>query len=129
MSGGVNKIGSSELTNLNQKISNIESSPNTNNVKPKINTLENSKKVSSQTKTLSPHELKIVINKINENVSKLNKDVKFAYNETLKSLIVKVIDTKTGKVIREIPPQEVINLQKKLSEVVGIIFDSKEVER
>ena len=129
MSGGVNKIGSSELTNLNQKISNIESSPNTNNVKPKINTLENSKKVSSQTKTLSPHELKIVINKINENVSKLNKDVKFAYNETLKSLIVKVIDAKTGKVIREIPPQEVINLQKKLSEVVGIIFDSKEVER
>ena len=79
-------------------------------------------------KQLSPSELKHVIKKINENVSILNKDVKFVYDDAIKSLVVKVIDAKTGKVIREIPPKEVINLQKKLSEVVGIIFDSKEVK-
>ncbi len=81
-----------------------------------------------ETKKVSPTELQKIIGKINENVSILNKDVKFVYNDTIKSLVVKVINAKTGKVIREIPPKEVINLQKKLSEVVGIIFDSKEVK-
>ena len=79
-------------------------------------------------KNISPDEIKMTISKINENIGVLNKDVKFAYNDTIKSLVVKVIDAKTGKIIREIPPKEVINLQKKLSEVVGIIFDSKEVK-
>ncbi len=82
----------------------------------------------SRNRQVSPGELKRIINKINENVSLLNKDVKFVYNDSIKSLVVKVIDAKTGKVIREIPPKEVINLQKKLSEIVGIIFDSKEVK-
>ncbi len=81
-----------------------------------------------EVKAISPNELKHTISKINENVGILNKDVKFVYNDTIKSLVVKVVNAKTGKVIREIPPKEVINLQKKLSEVVGIIFDSKEVE-
>ena len=79
-------------------------------------------------KNISPDEIKMTISKINENIGVLNKDVKFAYNDTIKSLVVKVVDAKTGKIIREIPPKEVINLQKKLSEVVGIIFDSKEVK-
>jgi len=79
-------------------------------------------------KEVSPKDLKKIINKINENVSMLNQNVKFAYNDTIKSLTVEVVDVSTGKVIREIPPKEVINLQKKLSEVVGIIFDSKEVK-
>ena len=86
-------------------------------------------KNSTQPKQLKPHEIKKIIEKLNENVGRLTKDVKFAYSDTIKSLVVKVIDAKTGQVIREIPPKEVINLQKKLSEVVGIIFDSKEVER
>ena len=79
-------------------------------------------------KDISPKNLKKIIDKINENVNILNQDVKFSYNDTIKSLTVKVIDASTGKLIREIPPKEVINLQKKLSEVVGIIFDSKEVK-
>ncbi len=87
----------------------------------------NSGKSHNELKSVSPNELKTTINKINEHVSILNKDVKFVYNDTIKSLVVKVINAKTGRVIREIPPKEVINLQKKLSEVVGIIFDSKEV--
>ncbi len=128
MSGGINKISSGELTNLTQQVKPQNSSQSAVKNVREIKS-ENSEKVQSPSKTPSPHEIKRIISKINENVSRLNKDVKFSYNDTLKSLVVKVIDVKTGKVIREIPPQEVINLQKKLSEVVGIIFDSKEVER
>ncbi len=132
MSGDINRIMGNNMSNLNnqqQQVNSSQSIQKINDTSAKISSIDRTKQFNSQVKQPSPSELKKVINKINENVSKLNKDVRFSYNDTLKSLVVKVIDAKTGKVIREIPPQEVINLQKKLSEVVGIIFDSKEVER
>ena len=131
MSGDINRIIGNSMSNLSnqQQVNNNQDVHKINNTSTKIPSIDRVKQSISHAKQPSPSELKKIINKINENVSKLNKDVRFSYNETLKSLIVKVIDAKTGKVIREIPPQEVINLQKKLSEVVGIIFDSKEVER
>jgi len=129
MSGGINKIAGNEITNLSRQNNNLNIQQ-TSNINTKIATKrDDTNKPQSDIKLPSPKELKRIIDKINENVSRLNKDVKFSYNEAIKSLVVKVIDAKTGRVIREIPPQEVINLQKKLSEVVGIIFDSKEVER
>ena len=131
MSGDINRIVGNNMSNLNnqQQLSNSQNIQKINDTSAKISSIDRTKQFASHLKQPSPNELKKIINKINENVSRLNKDVRFSYNETLKSLVVKVVDAKTGKVIREIPPQEVINLQKKLSEVVGIIFDSKEVER
>ncbi|AEA33846.1 flagellar protein FlaG [Hippea maritima] len=131
MSTGINKITNPEVA-LQNKIQTQQASNQTQRAAEvqKLNLKDTQQSPNSgYKKQLSPDELKRVISKINDNVSKLNKDVRFTYNDTLKSLVVKVVDSKTGKVIREIPPQEVINLQKKLSEVVGIIFDSKEVEK
>ena len=127
MSGGVNKVANGNTVNINTQANSTQQTQNSRLTKTNIQ--DNGVKVNNQQKPLSPNEIKRIINKINENVSRLNKDVRFSYNDTIKSLVVKVIDEKTGRVIREIPPQQVINLQKKLSEVVGIIFDSKEVEK
>ncbi len=127
MSGGVNKVANGNTVNINTQANSTQQTQNSRLTKTNIQ--DNGVKVNNQQKPLSPNEIKRIINKINENVSRLNKDVRFSYNDTIKSLVVKVIDAKTGRVIREIPPQQVINLQKKLSEVVGIIFDSKEVEK
>ncbi len=120
----LNKINSAVATRQHMS----ESSAQKAKVQHIDKNIEIATKKQNEVKSLSPTELKNTINKINENVGMLNKDVKFVYNDTIKSLVVKVVNAKTGKVIREIPPKEVINLQKKLSEVVGIIFDSKEVK-
>ncbi|WP_051904430.1 flagellar protein FlaG [Hippea jasoniae] len=129
MSSGINKIANEvavKSITQNQQTNKQINSPKDIS---KISINESYTKNSTQSKQLKPHEIKKIIEKLNENVGKLTQDVKFTYSDTIKSLVVKVIDAKTGQVIREIPPKEVINLQKKLSEVVGIIFDSKEVER
>ena len=39
--------------------------------------------------------------------------------------MVRVVDKETEKLIREIPPEEFLNLAAKLDEMVGIIFDKK----
>ncbi len=122
----VNKIQNDAMV-PNKQIDTNHKQARTQHIDKNYNSQEQVNKANNA-KDISPKELKKIISKLNENVSMLNQNVKFAYNDTIKSLTVEVLDASTGKVIREIPPKEVINLQKKLSEVVGIIFDSKEVE-
>ena len=40
-------------------------------------------------------------------------------------VVVKVVDGKSGKVIREIPPSELLALAASMKELEGIIFDKK----
>ena len=38
---------------------------------------------------------------------------------------VSVTDNESGEVIREIPPEEILNLMAKLDEMMGILYDEK----
>ncbi len=50
--------------------------------------------------------------------------VRFEKNEDMQQLIVKIVDQKTDEVIRQIPPEELINLSKHLRELQGNIVDT-----
>ena len=41
------------------------------------------------------------------------------------NMAVKVIERKTGEVIREIPPKELQDLAEKLDDMIGLIFSKK----
>ncbi|AHF97562.1 flagellar protein FlaG [Desulfurella multipotens] len=77
--------------------------------------------------SLSKNDVKQLVQKLNDSISSLNDSVKFSYSEDAKGLIVKVIDSKTGQVIRQIPPEELIKLEASLAQSIGIIFN-KEVK-
>lgn len=49
----------------------------------------------------------------------------FTFHRETKSLIVKVIDPDTNKVIREIPPEELLELAARIQEMIGILFDKR----
>ena len=49
----------------------------------------------------------------------------FSVHETTGRTVVRVVDKETEKLIREIPPEEFLNLAAKLEEMIGIIFDKK----
>lgn len=49
----------------------------------------------------------------------------FSIDEDSDSLVVQVVDSDSGKVIRQIPPDEILTLRKRLEELIGIIFDAK----
>ena len=52
-------------------------------------------------------------------------DLQFKVHEPTGEVIVTVRDESTGEVIREIPPQEILNLAARLDAMVGLIFDQK----
>jgi flagellar protein FlaG len=52
-----------------------------------------------------------------------NKKLKFVLDHQSKEVIVKVIDSQTDKVIKELPPEELQRLHSKLKETIGVLFD------
>lgn len=49
----------------------------------------------------------------------------FSYHESTKRVSIKVIDKETEEVIREIPPEETLQMIEKMWELAGILVDEK----
>lgn len=58
-------------------------------------------------------------------VAPYDRQLKYSINHKLGEVVVKVIDTKTDKVIKEIPPADIQRLQEKIREAVGLLIDQK----
>ena len=54
-----------------------------------------------------------------------NRRLDFEVDEETKRVIVKVIDTKTDKVIKEIPPEQLVQLAAKIQEMIGLLVDEE----
>lgn len=50
--------------------------------------------------------------------------VRFERDNSSEELIVKIIDSQTDEVIRQIPPEEMVNLTKKLKELSGNLVNT-----
>lgn len=51
--------------------------------------------------------------------------IHFSEHEETGRTMVKVIDKETEELIREIPPEDLLNVIAKLDEMIGILFDEK----
>ena len=54
-----------------------------------------------------------------------NRRLEFKVDEDTHRIVVKVIDTETDKVIKEIPPEQIIELAAKIQEMVGLLVDEE----
>ena len=61
--------------------------------------------------------------KMNHNVEKFSTKIGFSLDRESKQFTIVVTDKETGQVIRQIPAKEVLELNKKMEEIAGIIFD------
>ncbi|MCU6708438.1 flagellar protein FlaG [Paenibacillus sp. J5C_2022] len=52
-------------------------------------------------------------------------NLEFSVHEKTKQIAVKVLDSESGEVIREIPPEKILDFVAKLWEMAGIIIDEK----
>ena len=63
------------------------------------------------------------IREIEEFSSILNRRLKYSVNRETNQVIVKVIDSSTDKVIKELPPEALQRLHAHMRETLGLIFD------
>jgi flagellar protein FlaG len=64
-------------------------------------------------------------NDLNKEMSPLNFNVKFGFNDKVDEMYVSVTEKSSNKLIRKIPSDEAMNLMEKMREIVGMIFDKK----
>jgi flagellar protein FlaG len=54
-----------------------------------------------------------------------NREIHFEVEEELNIMVVKVIDSETEEVIRQIPPEEMVELSKNADDLKGLLIDTE----
>lgn len=75
--------------------------------------------------TATDKQIKEAINKANNKLKLRKTNCEFSYHEETKRVSIKVIDSDTQEVIREIPPEETLQMVQKMWELAGILVDEK----
>lgn len=63
------------------------------------------------------------VNKMNQFMEYQNKNSKFVFHEGLEKYYVEIVDAKTDKVIKEIPPKEILDAYYEMQKMIGKIVD------
>ncbi len=71
------------------------------------------------------NRLKSILNETNNKIKPTRTRCEFSYVEDVNRVSIKVMDVDTDKVIREIPPEETLEMLQKLWEVAGLLVDEK----
>ena len=66
-----------------------------------------------------------VIDKANKAISGPNTSFEFSVHEGTKAIMVKVIDKDTKEVIRELPPEKILDMIAKMCEMAGLVVDER----
>ncbi len=73
----------------------------------------------------SADEIKSAINQANRRAKFGHANAEFSYHEETKRISIKIVDQDTNEVIREIPPEETLDMISRMWELAGIIVDEK----
>ncbi|TDX35999.1 flagellar protein FlaG [Halanaerobium congolense] len=123
---GVDSLSSQQLYNNNNN-----SSKNIRTEKIK----SNNKKTNRQATSLQEKneynqqeledEVRESVKDVNEIVDQVKEGLSFQIHEDTEELMVQVIDVNTDEVIKELPPEEMLDLKARIHEMVGILIDEK----
>lgn len=78
-----------------------------------------------QDKAKVAQTLKSTVKELNDQMDKLDTNIKFGFNDEISLMYVNVMEKSTGETIRKIPTDEAMKLSAKMKEIVGMIFDKK----
>lgn len=74
---------------------------------------------------LSVQELQAAIDKLNEFIQQGQRSLSFSIDEAADEVVVRVVDTETQELIRQIPNEEALRLKQHLDGVLGLLFNDK----
>lgn len=91
-------------------------------IEDKVNMQQNNLQMDSEK---LKEEVRDKVEEMNNIVDLLDRDITFKLHEKTKQLMVQIIDVKTQEVIKEMPPEELLDLIARIEEMVGLIIDEK----
>ncbi|WP_017472516.1 flagellar protein FlaG [Amphibacillus jilinensis] len=81
--------------------------------------------VSSHAEIVDRVELESMVEGLNEFLEPVRTSIKFEMHEKLEKYYVRVVDSSTDEIIREIPPEQMLDMYAAMAEFMGLIVDEK----
>ena len=79
-------------------------------------------KLAPATQAVSPEQLKAAVNSVQEYIKPLNNNLEFSVINDTRQVLVKVVDSETKEVIRQIPSEEMIAIARALDSIKGLFI-------
>lgn len=87
--------------------------------------IDTTQKTDSRTSNADNERVKEAIEKMNSDIRFKRTGCEFTYHEECNRVSIKLYDTNTKEVIREIPSEDTIKMLEKLNELAGLMIDEK----
>lgn len=117
IAGVTNQIDSNNYNNMHRKNPDI--------INPEIANIDGNSSRNTDERKFTEEELIKSIESANEELIVYDRRLEFSIHEKTKDIMVKVIDASTDEIIREIPPEKILDLAAYLMEISGLIVDEK----
>ncbi|HPT83789.1 MAG TPA: flagellar protein FlaG [Limnochordia bacterium] len=69
------------------------------------------------------HEIEEAVEALNTSIEYINRVLRFTIHEDTQRVMVRVVDLETDEVIKEIPPEEVLDTVARIREMIGLLVD------
>ena len=128
MASGINEIVAPVIEQLRGNASSGASNPkgksSTDVVREKISvTPSPSENVRNADAKPSREKIEETLVKANEMAKKFSKELSFSYDERIDRVVVTVREGGTDKVVRQLPPEEMIRLSEKMDDIMGMLIN------
>jgi len=120
---GVNDISPSPASqSLNSEGAKGEQVRNVNKIARNANTTRDQQE---ELEEFTEEQIEEGVETLNESVEALHKGLKFEIHEESDRMHVQVVDVIEDEVLKELPPEEILDMLGRIQEMVGIIIDEK----
>lgn len=120
---GYNPIQTSQQTNSRTDSANDAGREAFQVLNQHVQGIENTQAV--EERSVDEHEVIKAIEKANKHIRSFDRRLEFSIHDSTKQIMVKVIDTDSGDVIREIPSEKILDMVAHLWQISGILIDEK----
>jgi len=73
----------------------------------------------------SKEELEAIVDKMQESVNVMQRNLNFSIHDTTGTTVVKVMDAGSGEVIRQMPTEDALVLAERLDEMRSLLFEAR----
>lgn len=74
---------------------------------------------------LSAEQVKKTVDELNDAMEQVGTSLTFSVDKDTGRTVVKVVDRKTGEIVRQIPSEEMVRLSQRIAQLMGVLFDDE----
>ena len=79
----------------------------------------------AESRKISSQERDGLLKQLNKTLEAFDTHVSLSVDEKSHQTIIKVIDNNSGKVVRQIPSEQLMRVSERITELLGVIYDEK----